>query len=128
MVIGLILSPITKQWHTDCTGYQTNNRECNHAIWADNVFLFADNQEEAQNIIGTVTHAVLEHSLESKASAAEHMTAGDLKDTKLDLYTWLNGDYQPIQQVECMIIFGTSLYQEGSTHQSIEHRRNKAER
>ena len=134
IVLEHYLDSMIQKWQKEGTGYHITDdngakHECNHAIWADNVFLIANNTEEAQTMLDEITAKLQEIDLHWKAKDVAFMTVGDIKDDLIDLRTWLDGDPdQLIPQNTTLTVLGTQLDQTGTTHTSYHYRQQKAER
>ena len=73
-----ILSPLVSSWERQ--GYavlgEAGLKTITHAVWADNVFIFAASKEQFASMCQELTDAVYAHKLRWKPSSLEVLSTG----------------------------------------------------
>lgn len=96
--------------------------DCNRFIWADDNYLIAESEFEAQRMTTTTAEAINRRQLRRKAKYPHYLTAGNLEDDKLRCATKFNGKLKPIPQPDTFAVLGTRLDSARATPTSLEAR------
>ena len=129
MIIEDCLHPVVEKWDMLEIGFRLENKELNHLIWADNIFLLATSIAEAQIMIDDVTQAIYNTGYTWKYEDASYLPAGDLRGTTTPLTLHHYDTTHPIHPTpDKFMALGNLLDDAGTTTNSSEHRTSKAER
>ncbi len=138
-VVDYIMEPIVISWNERNVGFQLRDTETNvlvnHAVWADNIVLFASSYSEMQLMIGDLNRACATYTSRSgvrhlcwKPDSLECIASGTLRDVEpVALALQQDQHLLKYKQKEKIILLGDLLDQDGSTQSSVEYNLSRAE-
>ena len=142
-ILDYILEPVINLWNAFGLGcvlpdtYGETEILVNHAVWADNIFLFATDHDTMQTMINQLTEAFSEYtdsagrryflwkpgSLESVVAGS--LAAGALPETCFNIDQ--NGECLAYQRKTSITILGDFLSNDGCSAASFQHNTGRAE-
>ena len=140
-MMEMLMEPLVEIWDILDYGFETKPTKglptvrITHAIWADNIFLFAKSKDEAQYMIDGVTDRIKGMGLEWKvrnsdgSNALEVMTAGEIKEEEIKLRSRTGtGEKVEVEQKKELKLLGVALDQEGNSYKCMRFRMRQAEK
>ena len=94
----------------------------NHAIWADNIFLFASSAEQQKQMAQALANALEAWELRWKFSSLQVMLCGNISKDVCDLSVQLYGTSLTYKQVVAMEVLGGLVSNACSTRAAQDHR------
>ena len=140
-LVEYILEPVIQSWSLKGFGFKMFEDESeqayavNHAVWADNIILFASGYKEMQHMINDLDAAFAayrkrtgERYFEWKTSSLEYMVSGPLQDDERESIELLQ-EGVPISYIlkETIAVLGDHLNNEGSTSASVDFNCSRAD-
>ena len=122
LVVEDVMEPVVRKWSKEGWGARLyDGHVISHAIWSDNIYIFASSAQEFRTMLEDLTDAFACHGFTWKADSLEYMALGTDGDaaTLIIKHREVTYTYQKVTQ---MIVLGVLLDSKGSTDVSVDHR------
>ena len=139
--VDYIMRPVVSSWHQRGLGFWIDQADdpsaklVSHAVWADNVFLFAGSFETMQTMIsemdaafGKFRDSAGRRYFEWKKDSLEYLIGGTLRDTSDEtLQVPIESILVHYERKERLVILGDCIDSRGTTSTSIQFNLGRAE-
>ena len=127
-LLDYVMEPLVVQWADRKWGFvlktsEEDARYITHAVFADNIVLFAASRQILQQMVDELTTAMYNLGLEWKSSSLETLAGGQLRGGPLELYARVSHDcILTYKEGSKLFLLGDEFDAAGSTEVSFMHR------
>lgn len=115
-------SDLVEEWNRKQYGFTLDDQHfLNHAVWADNFFLFAKTPEEAETMVTELSIALYRKGFKWKPSSIECLSSANVAKQLAFSFKAPDGTSLEVKAVDHLIALGVLLDRCGSTEASLGH-------